>query len=301
MPKVGAPIWHTSGYSRRYRREYTTARPMSEDRREHRDADQVEQPVDGRIEHQVREHGERDDERDRQPQVAADLRQHLGEVDFAEFGFERRGECQARKAALQLHGVRRLRRSSGGRCVGVSRGAAHAAIRQAGTRVPRPGLESFLVLAPVPGVLDASAPDFIGIPAGGSLDAGRGRRNGALAHMVGVGGRAGGDRRGRARSSTRCSYAFRTNRPAVRGSENGVHRSGPAPHEACAVLSLRSFSWRLTRLSPFGCTSDVPRPAANAPLCSSSCVDRCGQASKSSPRRPEPGSARREKSRGSPV
>ena len=60
-----------------------------------------------RIEHQVRQRGERDDEGDRQPQVAADLRQDLGEVDFAEFRFERRVEPQARKAALQLQGVRR--------------------------------------------------------------------------------------------------------------------------------------------------------------------------------------------------
>ncbi len=86
-----------------------------------------------RIEHEVRQHGERDDECDRQPQVAADLRQGLGEVDFAEFRFERRGERQARKAALQLQGVRGLRRGSGRTVrVGAIRvGAAHAAIRQA--------------------------------------------------------------------------------------------------------------------------------------------------------------------------
>src|SRR5215510_8935916 len=41
------------------------------------------------------------------------------------------------------------------------------------------------------------------------------------------------------------------------GSEDGIHRNGPAQQRACAVLSLRRFSQRLTPLSPFGCTSDA--------------------------------------------
>jgi hypothetical protein len=54
----------------------------------------------------VGERGEGNDERDRQPQVAADLRQRLGEVNFAELRFERRCKFQAGKAALQLQSVR---------------------------------------------------------------------------------------------------------------------------------------------------------------------------------------------------
>jgi hypothetical protein len=50
-----------------------------------------------------------------------------------------------------------------------------------------------LMLATVAGVLDESTPDFIGIPASGRFGAGRGRRNGALTHVVGIGSRARGD------------------------------------------------------------------------------------------------------------
>ena len=81
-----------------------------------------------RVEYQVRQRGEPDDEADRQPQVAMDLRPRFGEVHFAELRFERRRELQARKAAPQLQSVWGLRRSESG-----PRGRlAHADIRQAG-------------------------------------------------------------------------------------------------------------------------------------------------------------------------
>src|ERR1044072_4415208 len=100
-----------------------------------------------------------------------------------------------------------------------------------GAPEPSPRLNSFLMLASVPRVLDESAPDFIGIPACGRVGAGRDGRSGALAHMVGVGGRAGSDYVGRYRGRHAVHMLAGLVVSLSGRNEDGAHRSGPGEQQ----------------------------------------------------------------------